>query len=250
MLPVRTVIKRIRATLHDSDAVTYDDDELIDALNNGIRFIRRTIAEVQPEILMETEKGILKPGQSSVTLKERPLKVVRVTAGSDVISSTTEDGESDLIYKNQNLIYNNQDLIYVAPIVTTIYREKTLYATNLRHIPDMDRIGSPKEYYRTGMKNIHFWPVPELETAYTVDAINDIKELTIDDDSPLLSDFDDFIVEYVSLRMAIGNEYDESQETQVMMNIYNQIRELLAPPPVGVIVGGYWDSGQRRGGGY
>ncbi len=250
MLPIKTILKRIRATLHDSDGVTYDDEELIDVLNNGVRFIRRTIAEIQPEILMETEKGVLSPGQSSVTLKERPLKIVRITAGDEVISSTTEEGESDLIYKNQNLIYNNQDLIYAAPIVTTNYRERTLHATNLRHIPDEDKEGTPMEYYRTGLKTIHFWPVPMVETAYTVDAINDIEELTADDKSPLISDFDDFLMEYAALRLAIGNEYDESQETQVMMNIYNQIRDLLAPPPVGVVVGGYWGGGRRRGGGY
>ena len=250
MLPIKTILKRIRATLHDSDAVTYDDEELIDVLNNGVRFIRRTIAEIQPEILMETEKGVLSPGQSSVTLKERPLKIVRITAGDEVISSTTEEGKSDLIYKNQNLIYNNQDLIYAEPIVTTNYREKTLHATNLRHIPDEDEEGTPREYYRTGLKTIHFWPVPMVETAYTVDAINDIEELTADDKSPLISDFDDFLMEYAALRLAIGNEYDESQETQVMMNIYNQIRDLLAPPPVGVVVDGYWGGGRRRGGGY
>lgn len=250
MLPIKTILKRIRATLHDSDAVNYDDEELIDVLNNGVRFIRRTIAEIQPEILMETEKGVLQPGQSSTTLKERPLKIVRVTAGDEVISSETQEGESDLIYKNQKLIYNNQELIYAEPIVTTNYREKTLLATNLRHIPDGDKEGTPTAYYRTGLKTVHFWPVPMVETAYTIDAINDIEELTIDDVSPLISDFDDFLMEYAALRLAVGNEYDESQETQVMMSIYNQIRNLLAPPPVGVIVDGYWGGGRRRGGGY
>ena len=89
-----------------------------------------------------------------------------------------------------------------------------------------------------------------METLYIIDTIDDIDEVTIDDKSPLISDFDDFLMEYVSLRMAIGNEYDESQETQIMMNIYNQIRDLLAPPPVGVIVHEYWDGGSRKGGGY
>ncbi len=251
MLPVKTIIKRIRATLHDSAAVTYDDEELLDVLNNGIRFIRRTIAEVRPEELMETTKGILAPGEDSVTLDKRPLRIIRVRAGDEIISSTTTDGESDLIYGNQKLIYNNQDLIYVEPIVDAKYKEKTLHATNLRHIPDDDGHGAPAAYYKTGLKTIHFWPVPQVETAYTICTINDIEELTMEDDSPLIDDFDDFLMEYVSLRLAIGNEYDESQETQVMMNIYNQIRDLLAPPPVGVVVDGYWGGGRRRrGGGY
>ena len=250
MLPVKKLIKRIRATLHDTDGVTYDDEELIDVLNNGIRFIRRTIAEVHPETLIETRKGILQPGEDSITLDRRPLKIIRVKAGDEIVSSVTEDGESDLIWKNNNLIYNNQAMIYAEPIRDVIFKEKTLHATNLRHIPDEDEQGGPKAYYKTGMKTIHFWPSPKLETGYTIETIDDIDEVTMNDNSPLLSDFDDFLMEYVAIRLAVGNEYDESQETQVMMQIYGQIRDLLAPPPVGVIAREYWRGGSRRGGGY
>jgi hypothetical protein len=251
VLPIKTIIKRIRATLHDSDAITYDDEELVDVINNGIRFIRRTIAEIHPETLIETKKGLLQPGEDSVTLDKRPLKIIRVRSGDAVI--TESEGESDLIYNNNEIIYNNQKMIYAEPIRTLSFakgRQKTLRATNLRHIPDEDEQGRPLAYYKTGLKTVHFWPVPKVETVYIIDTIDDIDEVTIDDKSPLISDFDDFLMEYVSLRMAIGNEYDESQETQIMMNIYNQIRDLLAPPPVGVIVHEYWHGGSRKGGGY
>lgn len=248
MLPMQTLVKRIRNTLHDRSDITYDDEEIIDVANNGIRFIRRTIADIQPEMLIETAKGLLPPGQDSVVLDKRPLRMIRVKAGSDILSSVTEK-HSELIHKNKKLIYNNNNLIF-DETTTTTYKEKTLGATNLRHIPDENGNGAPTVYYRTGIKTIHFWPVPQVETAYTIDTINDIDEVTIDDNSPLLSDFDDFLMEYTALRLSIGNEYDESQETQVMMNIYNQIRDLLAPPPVGVVVNEYWNGSRRRGGGY
>ena len=248
MLPIKTILKRARATLHDSAEITYDDDELLDVVNNGIRFIRRTIAEVQPEMLIETTKGMLDVGVSSVTLDRRPLRIIRVKAGDEETNVVVDD-YSDLIYRNKNLIYNNQTIIY-AESTNRTFKERTLGATNLRHIPDEDGQGPPQLFYRTGLKTVNFWPVPQKPTAYTIDTIYDIEEVGINDNSPLITDFDDFLVEYTSLRLAVGNEYDESQETQIMTNIYGQIRDLLAPPPVGVVVDGYWNGVRSRGGGY
>ena len=248
MHSIWSIVYEVRKTVHDSDTITYDDEQIVAVINNGIRFIRRTIADIYPEILISTAKGVLAPGDSSVELVNRPLRMIRVSAGNEVLSSVTEQ-DSDLIHRNMNLIYNNKEMIF-SQTTKTRYKEKTLKATNFRHIPDDDGNGAPTMYYRTGLKTIHFWPVPQVETAYTIDTIDDIKEVTIDDDSPLLSDFDDFLLEYTSMRLSIGNEYDESQETQIMMNIYNQIRNLLAPPPPGIVVEGYWDRSVRHRGGY
>lgn len=248
MHSIKSIVSEVRQTIHDTDSITYDDEQIVGVINNGIRFIRRTIADICPEILIATAKGLLPPGQDSVVLDKRPLRMIRVSAGSEVLSSITEK-HSDMIYKNTKLIFNNKNMIY-DQTTTTTYKEKTLQATNFRHVPDDDGSGNPKMYYRTGLKTIHFWPVPQKETAYTIDTIDDIEEVTINDDSPFISDFDDFLMEYTSLRLSIGNEYDESQETQIMMNIYNQIRNLLAPPPPGIAVEGYWSRSTRHRGGY
>lgn len=248
MHSIRSIVSEVRQTVHDTDSVTYDDNQIVSVINNGIRFIRRTIADVCPEILIATTKGLLAPGQETVELTKRPLRMIRVSAGNEVLSSVTEK-HSKMIRKNTDLIFNNQKMIF-DETTTTTYKEKTLKETNFRHVPDGNGSGSPSMFYRMGIKTIHFWPVPQKETAYTIDTIDDIEEVTIDDDSPLLSDFDDFLMEYASLRLSIGNEYDESQETQVMMNIYNQIRNLLAPPPPGVVVEGYWNVSARHRGGY
>ena len=75
----------------------------------------------------------------------------------------------------------------------------------------------------------------------------DLEELTIDDNSPLLTEYDDFLIEYATIRLSIGNEYDVSQEQVIMGNIISQIQQMLFPPPPGVRVRGYWDNGPRRG---
>ena len=60
------------------------------------------------------------------------------------------------------------------------------------------------------------------------------------DNSPLLTEFDDFLVEYATIRLSAGNEYDMTQESQLMANIAAQIQQILIPPPVGIITKGYW----------
>ena len=245
MLPIKTIMDRLRYIVHDTDNVNYDDKEILDAINNGIRFIRRTIAEIHPEILISTEQGVLAAGEDTIELSVRPLKIIRVRTGDELLKSTTTHF-SPLIYRNSDIIYRNQNLIY-ARKVTDIYREHTLRETNFRHVPDDEGSGPVRMFYRTGLKTIHFWPQPQKLTVWTVDKIDDITEVGANDVSPLLSDFDDFLIEYASLRLSVGNEYDETQEQQITMNIYSQIRDLLAPPPPGVIVDGYWPTAKVGG---
>ncbi len=243
MLPIKTIIKRLRKVVHDTDEINYDDEEILAVINNGLRFIRRTIAEVHPETLMTTVHGTLEPGEDTIELSKRPLQIIRVKSGDEVLKTVTTSN-SPLIYRNSSIIYRNKNLIY-ATTVTKTYKQKRLTETNLRHIPDDMQPGPPRLYYKTGLKTVHIWPEPEQETGYTIDTIDDIEEVGLEDRSPLLDEFDDFLIEYGALRLAIGNEYDESQETQIMMQIHNQISRMLVPPPPGIVVNGYW--GHRRG---
>ena len=59
MLPIKAVIHRIRRAVHDDEQrINYSDGEILDVINAGLRMIRRTIADIQPEILMKTATGI------------------------------------------------------------------------------------------------------------------------------------------------------------------------------------------------
>ena len=81
MLPIATLVKRIRRMIHDPDSITYDDDEIVDTINNGIRFIRRTIADIRPEMLeADPVTGTLTAGTGRISLSTRPLKILCVRA--------------------------------------------------------------------------------------------------------------------------------------------------------------------------
>ena len=246
MLSVQTIIRRIRTRCHDSDNITYTDEEILDAINLALRFIRRCIADMRPSLLMSKAEGTLEVGQSSIELEHRPLKVIHVTLGNKIIKSETVD-DSEKVFQNYKQIWHNPTLIYSIRQIDT-YREAGLKQTELAHVihEDNDTKGDPKVFYLTGAKTINFYPIPDKKTKYSILYVEDIEELTAEDESPLLTEFDDFLIEYASIRLQVGNEYDLTQEQAMVQNIFYQIQKILTPPPVGFICNGYWNNGRRR----
>lgn len=203
MLSVQTLARRIRQRLHDTDEITYDDENILDCINCGVRFIRRIIARVRPALLMSESGGTLPKGVNAVNLDVRPLKIISAAVNGKALEET--------------------ELAFVI-------RERS------------DREGVPEKFYLTGSQTINFYPTPQEPTPYTIRTVDDIKELTWEDDSPLLTEFDDFLVEYATIRLGAGNEFDMTQESQLMANIAAQIQENLFPPPSGISTKGYWQS--------
>ena len=246
VLSIQSILSTVRVAVHDTDAIEYDDKEIVSVINAGLRFIRRTIIELQPEILSETIVGELAAGENTVLMEKRPAAIVEITAGDNVKTSNSYR-ISDKIYHNYNPIYNNKTPIYAEEIVDKTYYENPLQAINLRHVNNKDEEGVPRAFYRTGLRAIHFVPIPNKTTGYTIRYVPDLDEVTLADNSPLLTEYDDFLIEYATIRLSIGNEYDVSQEQVIMGNIVSQIQNMLFPPPPGVRVRGYWDNGPRRG---
>ena len=240
MLPVKTLVKRIRRVVHDTDAITYDDEEILTVINEGVRHIRRQIADNKPEMLVgEPVSGLMKPGERSIELPYRPLTFLYVRMGDEVVSSE-EISHSKKIYHNWDLIYQNHTPIYNKETITK-YRTLKVQEANLSEIyGDMNREGTPEVYYVTGEKTVNVYPLPRKETWYEILAISDVEELGMEDSTPLLSDFDDLLLEFANVRLSITNEYDVSSDSQVMSSINNQILRLLHIPPTGITVQSYW----------
>lgn len=251
MLSVQTLARRIRTRLHDTDKITYDDAEILDCINNGVRFIRRTIANTRPALLMSEVEGILEAGTRSITLAKRPTKIINVTAGDQIIKTETIYNRKK-IYHNWEKIWHNPTPIYTVPIINNTYLEKGLHETEMAFIvPRPSAVeGTPREFFLTGSQTINFFPIPRVPTKYTIRTVDDIAELVWEDSSPLNDEFDDFLVEYAALRLSVGNEYDMTQESQLMANIAMQIQQIIMPPPAGILTQGYWYSCRSKAGGY
>ena len=238
MIPVKLAIHRVRGMIHDFQHVNYSDHEILDVLNFGLRFIRRTIADIQPEILMSKQTGILQAGEDEIELKRRPMMIIEMTAGDKIISSV-EGFSSKKIFHNHEKICGNKTPICSRYEIKT-FAEKPIYETNIQHVRNRLAEKHSREFYRVGLQGIKIFPKPRNETAWTIRTIDDIEDLKFEDSTPLLNEFDDFLLEFAAMRLNIGNEFDMTQEQQIMANIHAQISQILSPPPVAAHVRGYW----------
>lgn len=208
MLSVQTIARRVRQRLHDVEEITYDTEEILDCINYGIRFIRRIIAKFRPALLMSEVGVAVATGGNRIQLMSssplkitRPLKIISVTMGDE---------------------------------------EKPLRETDIAFAIHKEYSGDePREFYLAG-DSIYLCPAVKEQTTFTVRLVYDIEEVGLNDDSPLLSDFDDFLIDYATIRLGAGNEYDMTQETQLIANIVAQIQDVIMPPPASIQIRGYW----------
>lgn len=240
MLPLRTISRRIRLKVHDVDEVTYPDDEILDSINCGVRFIRRAIATIRPALLASAHEGILAAGTNEVILPVRPTKIIHITIGDRIIKSD-KSFFSKKVFENWEKVFQNYSPLFVEKVTNT-YSETALHRTELANIivNRSDSVGMPTEFCLIGEKTIRFFPTPQQDVKYTALTIDDIEELSMEDNSPLNTEFDDFLVEYATIRLSVGNEFDMTQEQMAMSNIYSQIQQILMPPPSGCVTKGYW----------
>ena len=106
MMRISEIARRIRAAIHDEDCITYEDDQIIDAINLGMRFIRRVIMEQEPEVLMTEHKGILESGDSEIMFERAPLQIIEVSVGTE-LRSVKRWKTNGKIYHDWEKVYGN-----------------------------------------------------------------------------------------------------------------------------------------------
>ena len=238
MIFVKDLIKKIRTAIHDTDCINYDDGEILNSINAAVRFLRRTIAEIQPELLITEKTGILESGKDTIELENIPMKIIEMTAG-DKVTSKSEGYSGKKIFSNFDKIFGNNSSSCTKYELKT-FAEYPLQETTLHHVHDRNKIGKPEKFYRAGLKVLKIYPKPRSETAWTLRTIDDIENLKFEDTTPVLNEFDDFVFEYCVMRLSLTEEFDMQQEAQIMANIHQQIVQALQPPPAGIVVTGYW----------
>lgn len=207
-MTLKELIERVRANVHDNDVLEYTDETLIGYINDGIRFVRRTVLDVDAMLLVDSPyEGQTEPAQNIIEIPEKVSSVIDVRI----------DGQS-------------------------------IPAINARAIPDTNQKGAPKHYFVTGFRNIHLWPVPQDSVEYCIYAIPDIEILRLpEDEFPLTNELEDFVIEYAGIRASISNEFEVSQETSIMSSIVSQLESMIRGYNCrGVQSIGYWDGQGTR----
>ena len=187
MLAITDIIKRVRSASHDKMETGYKDADILYVINGGIRFIRRLIKDYKPLMI-----------------------------ASDPVSGVLEAGKNFVVINDT-----------ITKMVDFRVNGSHVTVTDLSNISDMTKTGTPVAYYMMGVNKIFFYPTPDADINYSIIYVGDLKEVTINDNSPFPNDFDDFLVEYAVIRLSVGNEFDVTQETTIMSSILEQIQNNL-----------------------
>lgn len=236
-MTLKDIIERIRASTHDNGALDYKDQHLINYVNNGIRFVRRTMLAIDTLLLADTLVGVNElPEETETEEEENPNVIIDNEAGST--EEETEPVDLSVIKIPDG--FSN--------IISVKVNGNTLRPINPRTITDIDMEGDAEFYYAIGFNNICLWPHPTGKVEYTVTYVPDLVVLSdMDAEVPFTSEIIDFIVEYAVIRASMVNEFDVSQETSIMGAIVSQIESLFHNiNGHGVQTDGYWGSNKVR----
>lgn len=201
---IKEMITHIRHAIHDEQMTGFADEELLSYINDGVKFLRRTILDIYPFMLADIHlEGELEQGVTDIDMEQKVTRLLDVHA-------------------------NGCQLTPINPM----------------DIKDRAETDSPKSFYRIGLTTLRLFPAPKGPVTYTITAVSEQKILTREDDTPFSNDLDDFVYEYAMLRAAVTDEFSMQQESTIMANITQQIEALLhSYGPAGVSVTGYWDGG-------
>lgn len=200
------IIDRVRTNTHDKDVLEYEDTTITDYINDGIRFVRRTILSIDAlQLLDDIVTGTLPAGEAIIQQDMRSSAVLEVRINGKRIDRISPWG---------------------------------IYDTRER--------GMPQGYFVTGFGKINVWPVSSEDVEYSIMAIRDMVLLrNLDDEFPMMNELVDFVVEYACIRASMTNEFDLSQETSVMGSVVSQIEDLIRKyNSRGIQAGGYWDTAE------
>lgn len=104
---------------------------------------------------------------------------------------------------------------------------KKIPRENLSSINDIKATGDIKKYVLLNGREILFFPIPQKDQEFLIMGIYDQPRLSPTSNTPFNSDIDNLIFEYVILRAGMGDQFQMSQETQLMQVVAQQVEHLL-----------------------
>jgi hypothetical protein len=190
------IIKYARQLVNDEQKTGYADFLMLDCLNAAIRFMWRHITKIRPAIIAETVSGSFNGG------------VIYMTGVS-------VDGAKP------------------APRMMLKVVDVEIGGRHLRHIDMLDAVranaeSEPERYYRLGFDKICVYPKAKEETEYKIIAVFDAPKIAaMTEITPFPDVFDDFLTQYVVIRLSYKNEFNMSQEEGIMATVISQIEQIL-----------------------
>jgi len=186
-MTIKTIINNIRLRINDEDKYRWSDEDLLTIINEAVRFIRNIFVEEMP-----------------IMVAEQQFK-----------------GE---LSKGENVVTVPFDVI---KYIDVRCNGKPLHAETMHYLRDTEQEGTPKVFVPLNKNTLAIFPIPQTTTKYSVLAVGASVDLVAEDELPFQSDYGDCVIEYVSMRVSMIDEYDQSVEAQLLGEIRSHIRTKL-----------------------
>lgn len=186
---LKDILYYTRIKINDTNAYRFTDEDMINIVNEAIRFIRNIFIKEVPDMLVDPAiEGVLKSGENSIQLTVQPVQYTDVRCNG-----------------------------------------KLLHKTSIHSIRDLKRTGEPEFFVITGVNSIAVYPIPTQQIDYSIRVITaPVVVQNNDDVMPFPDDFNDSIIEYTAMRLSLIDEYDQSVEIQLLQQIQSNIINKLS----------------------
>ncbi|EGO63495.1 hypothetical protein [Acetonema longum] len=181
---VSELVERVRYRIVDTQNIGYKTPELLDYINEGHKFLRRTVSKHAPLMLSTAETGFTEPGVATSNLSLKAVKILELRING-----------------------------------------KKITKVDLDSVQDLTSTGVPSKYFLPNF--IHWVPIPDGRYPFIAVYIPEAQRLLEKFDSGWPSDYEDFIVEYATIRAGMRNEFSVNVEEQFMAIFGEQIKDLL-----------------------
>lgn len=187
-MTIKTIINNIRLRINDEDRYRWSDEQVLTIVNEAVRFIRNVFLEENPILL------------------------------------TNGECYGGVLAKGMSRISMPYDVI---KYVDVRINGKPIYQESINNIKDIEQTGTPTAFVPVGSSSAIVHPIPDEEVKWRVIAVRASTDLVEEDDLPFQSDYCDCVIEYVSMRMSMIDEYDQSVEAQLLGEIRSHIKAKL-----------------------
>lgn len=186
---LKDILYYTRIKINDTNAYRFTDEDMINIVNEAIRFIRNIFIKEVPDMLVDPAiEGVLESGENSIQLTVQPVQYTDVRCNG-----------------------------------------KLLHKTSIHSIRDLKRTGEPEFFVITGVNSIAVYPIPTQKIDYSIRVITaPVVVQNNDDVMPFPDDFNDSIIEYTAMRLSLIDEYDQSVEIQLLQQIQSNIINKLS----------------------
>lgn len=147
-MKVKQVIKLVRMKITDEDINRWEDYQIIDVINEAVRFIRNIFIEQQPTMIAKKVTGFLVEGENTIEFDFAPLKIVDIRCVGKRLHLTSihniDDTESEGTPKV--FIPATTKCIEVYPVPDCSYKYAAFIIPPADELAEEDELPFPEDY--------------------------------------------------------------------------------------------------------